>query len=414
MQRRRPPSRRRTRKDVRELTIERLNIQGEGIAGELSVPFALPGEVVRAAVSGRRAYASERLHDAQERFASRCPHFGLPGDGCGGCTLQHLGEERATGIKAERLLRAVRGVFPEAELTAVHRSPPKSRRRAKFSVTPAAAGLHRLAGSQTVGLRDCDVLRHELMATLSPLRKLSAGLRSSFDAEATLSGTGLDLALSAPDWDGLDVFERLSAFAEEEDLARLSLNGVPVAERRPPLVTFGGVPVTLPAGSFLQATEEGEAALQGEVLAACKGAGTVADLFSGLGTFALPLSQGAEVRAADSAGSASAALTRAAKQAKLPLTSEARDLYRRPLLASELRFDAVVFDPPRAGAAEQAAEIAKAAPRTVVAVSCNPQSLARDLSHFAATFRLDRLAMVDQFGWSPHVEAVVVLQRRVI
>ncbi|MCQ8185742.1 class I SAM-dependent RNA methyltransferase [Parvularcula maris] len=413
MQRRRPPKRRNRKAELRELTIDSLGSDGEGRAGGLSVPFALPGEKVVAEVTGRRGVVRERSATSPARAQPLCPHFGLPGDGCGGCTLQHLGASLAQELKERRLLDSVRTVFPDAVLAGVHTSPPRSRRRAKFSVTVEAAGFKQLAGRRVVPLEECAVLHPDLFALLRPLRGLARSLGTGFQAEATLAANGTDLALRT---EGLEVgpseLATLSAYAEEHDLARLALDGLPVSERRAPFVEFGGVPVSLPPGSFLQATDAGEKALQREVLTACKGAGRVADLFSGLGTFALPLAGGAEVIAADSEGSATDALSLAARRAGLPVTTEARDLYRRPLQAKELAVDAVVFDPPRAGAGEQAAEIAKARPGTVLAVSCNPQRLARDLRHFAATYDLTRLVLVDQFGWSPHIEGVAVLKRR--
>ncbi|GGY39760.1 RNA methyltransferase [Parvularcula lutaonensis] len=357
----------------------------------------------------------DRQTDAEDRHEPVCPHFGLPGDGCGGCLLQHLGADRALELKEERLLSAIRRFFPDAEIAAVHRSPPKSRRRAKLAVRPNAAGFRELAGKKIIDLQSCDVLHLEIFGLLAPLKELAKTLDETFDAQVTCTATGLDVAIEGIDESELSLRAReaLVDFAQERDLARLSVDGVPMAERRTPRIELGGVSVTVPSGVFLQATFEGEKALIGEVLAACKGAASVADLFCGLGTFALPLSARAKVFAVDAAGPAVASLDAAAKAADRPIEAEARDLFKRPLMAGALKpFGAIVFDPPRAGAGDQAAEIAASGAETIVAVSCNPQSLARDAEKLAAAYDLTRLALVDQFGWSPHVEAVAVFKRR--
>ncbi|NNU16384.1 class I SAM-dependent RNA methyltransferase [Parvularcula sp. ZS-1/3] len=415
MRPRRPTKRRRLKTEVRKLTVERLNAAGEGLAGDIRVPFALPGEEITATVEGGLARVKERHTDAPSRTKAPCKHFGLPGDGCGGCSLQHMGDEDALALKEDQLLRAVRSVYPDAEISATHRSPPRSRRRAKIAVRPEAAGFYRKAARTIVPLTECHVLRPELFAMLGPLRELSRKLGKPFEAQVTITGDGLDADLQGLDVAELELpqHEALAEFSESQSLARLSLEGSTVAERRPPTVRLGGIETQLPHGVFLQATEEGEAALVQEVLAATQGYDRVADLFSGMGTFALPISQHAEVYAADAQGPAIVSLDLAVKATERAITAEARDLFKRPVMAKDLAaYSAIVFDPPRAGAREQAPEIAGSGAARIVAVSCNPQTLARDLRHFAATYDLTRLVLVDQFGWSPHVEAVAVLDRR--
>ncbi|MEO1043252.1 MAG: hypothetical protein AAFX52_13280 [Pseudomonadota bacterium] len=385
----------------------------------MAIPFALPGEEVRVVVRGKRADVLARLSESTARHSPVCQHFGLPGDGCGGCTLQHWGEEAALTLKAEKLLAALRQSYPYAEINCYYRSPPKSRRRAKFAVTPQGVGFHRLSSREVVHLRTCDVLQETIVDLIKPLAALArdkhAELPPSFDAQATLTETGIDLAFHGVDEAQLSFAarERLAAFAEEHDLARLSADGVTAAERRVPLVTLGGVSVALPAGAFLQATKDGEVALTKEVLDAAVGAERPVDLYCGIGTFALPLSDGRDVVAVEGYGPAIDVLQTAAKAADRNVAALKRDLVARPLQASELQeFDMAVFDPPRAGAFEQARALSAARVPTIVAVSCNPATLGRDVSMFAADYDLTRLVMVDQFGWSSHIEAVAVFHRR--
>ena len=415
MRKRRPPKRRAPKGEKRLLTIDRLDDAGAGQSGTLSVPFALPGEQVEALVTGRTARVIQRLNEAKTRTKARCPHFGRPGDGCGGCTLQHLAPDAAHGLKTERLLSQVRSVYPEAELAAIHASPPQSRRRALFAIGPDRAGFRALGDRQVVPLTECLVVDPELFAELSPLRSLARTLGLSFDAQLTKTLAGIDMAMLDLDEATLDLKQResIAAFAAERGYARVTAGRIPLAEHRQPSMQFGGIPVAMPTGVFLQATEQGQAALTAEVLEACQGKSEIADLFAGLGTFSLPLSAQAAVTAVDSAGDAIEALQFAAKQSGRAIRAEARDLFKRPLMDEELKAcDAIVFDPPRAGAGLQAEEIAKSRAEVVVAVSCQPKTLARDLRPLAAAYNLTRLVLVDQFGWSAHIEAVAVLKRR--
>ncbi|NRA30216.1 MAG: class I SAM-dependent RNA methyltransferase [Parvularculaceae bacterium] len=414
MRKRRPPKRKAPKATLRTLTIEALSPEGEGIAQDIRVPFALAGEVVEAAVSGKRGHVRTIEQQSPQRQDPVCQHFGLPGDGCGGCTLQHLGEAASSDLKQHLLLNAIRKVFPDAQVAAVHQSAAQTRRRAKFAVRPGAAGFHALASRNIVRLAACDVLQADVLAMRQPLEQLAGRLGVSFEAQVTATDAGFDVALFDLGEDQLDLRQRdlLNAFAQDQDVARLTGDGITLSERRKPTLQFAGVPVEVPSGVFLQATQDGEAALIREVLDGLGNAQSVADLFSGLGTFSLPLSKGRSVHAVDVAGPAIAALDRAAKAAGRAVKAVARDLFARPLQGAELKgFDAVVFDPPRAGAGLQAKFLAEAAVPRVVAVSCNPATMARDLKPFAEGYTLERLVMVDQFRWSSHVEAVAVLRR---
>ena len=422
MARRGPPRRRKAPKAARtDLVIERLGAAGDGLAGEVAVPFALPGERVRAEVSGRKARLTEILAPSGARAAPPCRHFGLPGDGCGGCKLQHLDTEAYRAFKRDRLAAAVaRAGFSVPEI-AVHASPPRSRRRAKLAFERrrggVAAGFRALGTDRLVALEECRVLTPPLFDLARALPALVGVLPFERAAEAlvTMTDTGADVAVTGVDEAALPLPAREAAarIAGELDLARLSVGGVPLAERRTPALDLGGATVALPPAAFLQATREGEAALVRLVTEGLGGAAAVADLFCGVGTFALPVSRGARVLAAESDEASVTALSQAAKPAGRPVRAERRDLFARPLVPSELEgFGAVVLDPPRAGALAQCeALVASAVPR-VVYVSCNPDALARDLRALVPRYDLTRLALVDQFVWSPHIEAVAVLERK--
>lgn len=414
MRKRRPPKRRAPKAIKQTLTIKTLSAEGEGLAGDIRVPFALPGDVVTAAVSGKRGAVLDIHQRSPHRQPPACAHFGLPGDGCGGCTLQHLGDHASLDLKRARLLHHVRKIFPDAEIAAVFQSQAHSRRRAKFTVRPGSAGFHALASNRVVRLQSCEVLHLDVLNFRQPLEQLANQLSLSFEAQVTLTDNGADVAMMGVGEDQLDLRQRdvLNGFAQDQDLARLTVDGITLSEQRKPFLQFGGLPVDVPSGVFLQATRDGEAVLIQEVIAGVAEATVVADLFSGLGTFTLPLSDGRSVHAVDVAGPAIDALDNTAKAAGRNIRAEARDLFARPFQGQELAgFDAVVFDPPRAGAGVQATFLADAGIPRVVAVSCNPATLARDLKPFANGYHLERLVLVDQFRWSVHIEAVAVLRR---
>ncbi|MFQ3664611.1 MAG: methyltransferase [Sphingomonadaceae bacterium] len=276
-------------------------------------------------------------------------------------------------------------------------------------------GAHRL-----VDLLECPVLVPGLFALVAPLRALLSAVlpaKGVVSISMTATDNGPDVLIANLAAEGLPVIEALTEFAGAHGLSRLSVEGPAGLETivapGDPAVRLGGVAVTLPPGAFLQATADGEAALVAAVLEACAGAPRVADLFCGVGTFALPLAAGAQVLAVDAAGPSVSALARAARKAGRPVETLHRDLFRRPMTAAELaRFDAVVFDPPRSGAAQQSAEIAASGVPVVVAVSCNPATFARDAERLVAGgYRLERLLPVAQFRWSTHVELAAVFRR---
>jgi 23S rRNA (uracil1939-C5)-methyltransferase len=390
-------------------TVVRLAARGDGVtSGGRYVAGVAPGDGVR--FDGDVVTIEPGPHHQ----TPPCRHF----PECGGCQLQQVDDAAYADWLAARIVHALQtqGVEPQ-RVEPVHLSPPRSRRRASLRAVRRGGrvelGFNAEGSHQIVDMHECHILRPELFALVAPLRELLGGLLGEGQGGGvtmTLVEGSVDLLLSNLDARPLAAIERLTAFALAQGLARLAVEtaaGIDViAQAGEPAVRLDGVAVTLPPAAFLQATLDGEAALQAAVLAATAGAKACADLFCGVGTFALPLSRTARVHAVDAAGPAVEALGAAAKAAGRRVATEHRDLFRRPLRSDELkRFDAVVIDPPRAGAAAQMAEIAKARVPTVAAVSCNPNTFARDAALLTdAGYRLERLWPVGQFRWSTHVE----------
>jgi 23S rRNA (uracil1939-C5)-methyltransferase len=411
-----------------ELRIDKLGSEGVGVARldgkPVLVPGALPNERVRARVAGGQAVIAALLEASPDRVAPPCRHFGT----CGGCALQHLAWQPYLDFKRGLVVDALRRQgLGDAPVGAIAASPPGSRRRATLEAKRAGGtlllGFHGRASHHIVDLGECPVLLPELARLLAPLRTLLGRLLPAGGGATVQLGAGpggVDLGLILPVMPELEQLERLTAFAEAEDLARLwwrvgEMAPMPAAQRRSLGLRFGAVPVDPPSGGFLQATAAGEAALSAAVVEALAAADRVADLFAGCGTFALALGLRAELHAVEGDGAALAALSAAARRAGLgPVTTERRDLDARPLLVPELkRFDAVLFDPPRAGAKAQVEQLAGSAVPVVVGVSCNPATFARDARILVdGGYRLESVLPVDQFVWSPHVELVGRFRRQ--
>ncbi|UKJ73982.1 class I SAM-dependent RNA methyltransferase [Azospirillum brasilense] len=423
----------RTASRTAEVTVTEVGARGDGIAvldgAKLFVPLTVPGDRVRVAVKeaanakgdGLRADLLEILKPGPGRAVPPCSHFGT----CGSCTLQHM-EDAAyaawkVGLVQGALARVGLGAAP---LEPLSRTPPAARRRARFAALKRGRrvwlGFNERMSHRLTDLTECPVLRPGLFALVEPLRGLLLSVLpdgGGCDVIATDLEGGIDLVLVGPRSLDRAARERLVAFGEAEGVARISWQAdergtsEPIAHRRPLAVSFAGLPVTPPPGAFLQASAEGEAALVAAVLANIGEPKRVADLFAGLGTFAVPLAQRAAVHAVEGDAPALAALNKAA--GALRLTTERRDLFENPLTAKELaRFDAVVFDPPRAGATAQAQALAGSKVPRVVAVSCNPATFARDARTLVDSgYVLSRVYPVDQFLWSAHVEVVGVFGR---
>lgn len=402
-----------------KLTVDRLGHLGDAVApGPVFIPGALPGEVVEGEVTAGRMEAPAILEPSPHRRRAPCAHY----KACGGCALMHATDAFVADWKVAIVMAALAGQGISAPEPELHTSPERSRRRAvvagRRTKKGAVAGFHGRASGTLVDVADCLVMDPRLVAKLPLVRQLTelgGSRKGEMTFTLTLTEGGIDLAASGGKPLEPALFSQLAALAEGADLARLTWDGEPVAARRPATQRFGKALVLPPAGSFLQATREGEAALVDLVRQSVAGARRVADLFSGAGTFTLPLASDAELHAAESDKEMIAALLQGARQTQglHRVTAEARDLFRRPLLPDELAgFDAIVLDPPRAGAEAQVREIAASAVARLAYVSCNPVTFARDARILAdAGFVLTMLAVVDQFRWSPHVELAAAFTR---
>ena len=387
--------------------IVRVAARGDGVTAD--------GRHAALASPGDRLLADGSVEAGPRHHPPRCPHFPR----CGGCQLQHLLDADYAAFVTERVANALTAQGIETELRPPALSPPRSRRRARLGAVRqgrrVTLGFREERSHRLVDVRDCAILDPALFALLKPLRGLLSCLgaqRRPLEVELALADQGPAVTLAGVEWQGLEAADAFAAFGRGHEVARLSVleDGASIAlwEPEPVTVTLGGVAVPLPHGAFLQATAEGEAALVAGVVEAVGGASRVADLFAGLGTLAMPLSARATVRAVEAARDPLAALLGAARAAGRPVETEHRDLYRRPLTAAELgRFDAVVLDPPRAGAEAQVADLARSGVPVVAYASCNPASFARDAAVLvAAGWRMDWVRPVGQFLWSTHVELV--------
>lgn len=398
------------RSAVTELLIRRLGHQGDGIAeGPVFVPMALPGERVEGAVDGDRMLDARILTPSPDRVRAPCPHYRT----CGGCAVMHASDAFVANWKVEIIRTALEAHGIEAPIRPIATSPPRSRHRAVLAGTRtkknALVGFHARRSGVIVPITECLVLAPELLATLPALAevtRLGASRSAVLGLAVTLTETGVDLHVTGGK--PLDEALRTALPQVSGAFARLTWDEETVFANAPPMVRMGAARVSLPPGAFLQATAEGEAALLSAVIEAVGDASRIADLFAGCGTFALPLAARAAVHAVEGERSLLMALDDAARHAPAlrPVTTEMRDLFRRPLLPDELaRFDAVVVDPPRAGAEAQMAQLALAKPHRIAMVSCNPVTFARDVGMLiTAGYRLNWVQPVDQFRWSPHVE----------
>ena len=405
---------------MQTIRIERLGAQGDGVAeAGVFAPFTLPGETVRGEAAAGRIARPEILEASPHRTAPPCPHFGT----CGGCALQHASDAFLAGWKRDQIASALaaRGLG-DVEIRETIVSPPRSRRRATFAARrtkkTVLAGFHGRGDSEIIPIDACHLVAPALLSALPAVEdaaRLGASRKKAIRALATTTEGGVDLAIE--DAKPLERQELIdaAALAERYDLARLSWNGEVVALRRPPAQPFGDARVEPAPGGFLQATREGEEAIAAAVVEAVGEAGRIADLFAGCGAFALRLAVAAEVLAIEGDAAAVAALE--AGWRRTPglkrVSTEVRDLFRRPLLPIEMDgLDAIVIDPPRAGAEAQCVEIAKGGPPVVAAVSCNPATFGRDARILVdGGYRLEWAQPVDQFRWSPHTELAALFRR---
>ncbi len=386
--------------------IVRIASRGEGVTADgCHAPLAAPGDWL---------LEDGTVEPGPDHATPPCRHF----PACGGCQLQHLSDTGYARYITDRITHALHAQgIDTPEMDAPHLSPPRTRRRASMRAERrgkhVVLGFNEGASNNIVDLTDCVILLPELFALLAPLRRLLTALLNDRErAGVTLTRTdqGVDVLLSGFEVVGLAAVEALSAFGEANRLARLSLDeGYGSSVRYAPgdvTITLSGVPVGLPEGAFLQATADGELALVRAVRAAVSGAASVADVFAGIGTFALALP--GKVHAVEGARDAVLALASTRR-----VTVEHRDLFRRPLAPAELnRFDGIVLDPPRAGAKEQIDSLAQSDVARIAYVSCNPATFARDAKTLIdGGYMLAKITPVGQFRWSTHVELAAAFSR---
>jgi len=386
--------------------VVRIAARGDGVtASGKHISFGVPGDTVG---------DDGALIEGPHHQVPPCRHF----PECGGCQLQHVDDEAYRGYLVSRVETALVQHGLKTEVREPHLSPPNSRRRATLRALRIGKGVvigfNAAKSHRIVDMRENYILRRELVQLIAPLRELLGEIlqtKRTGEVQLTLVDQGVDLLVKGVEPEGYEAMEALTAFCEREGLARFSidhgLGPEPIYEPVPATVTLSGTPVQFPVGGFLQATEDGEAALVNCVREAVCDGQRVADLFAGLGTFALAIS--GKVYAAEASRQAVLALIRSAPN----LAVEHRDLYRRPLDASELKnFDAVILDPPRAGAEEQVMSLAASSVEKIAYVSCNPATFARDSRLLAdGGYKLAWIRPVGQFRWSTHVELAAAFVR---
>ena len=398
-----------------KLTIVRLGHHGDGIAdgpsGPVYVPRTLPGEQVEGTLTADRLEDVRIVTPVADRVKAPCVHAKT----CGGCMMQHASDDLVARWKEGIVAGALAGQGLTAPLRPILTSPPRSRRRATLSARRTRGGTllgFHMRGSDTIlPVPQCQLLDPALIATFPALEgivRLGGTRASEMQLTVTHLTGGPDVVVTGGKPADAALRMDLARLAEAHGLSRLTWEAETVALRAQPVMFFGSARVTPPPGAFLQATAHGEAALLAAVAEAVGPARHIADLFAGCGTFALPLSAQAEVTAVEGEAAMVAALDKGWRGATglKRLTTQTRDLFRRPLEPDELPgFDAVVIDPPRAGAEAQTAAIARARVPVVAMVSCNPATFARDAKVMVqAGYRIDWVQPVDQFRWSPHVE----------
>ncbi|MER9318214.1 class I SAM-dependent RNA methyltransferase [Mesorhizobium sp. M0659] len=401
-------------------TIKRLGSQGDGVAetetGELFIPFTLPGETVTAARERDRAMLMAVLETSPLRIDPACRHF----TECGGCAVQHLQADAYQQWKRDKVVHALKGIA--GDIGALVPCAPHTRRRvvlaARRANTGMLLGFHRHLSPEIIPIEECPISLPEIVAALDRLRSVAdlvCATTKSFRMAVTVTGSGLDVAVYESGKLGENQRRVASNFIMANGFARLSIDDEIVIEPKKPVVMFGTVAVAIPPGAFLQATQAAEQTMADLVGGHLKRARKVADLFAGCGSFALRLAAKSEVHAVEGDAAALSALDRGSRFATglKRVTGERRDLFRRPLTFKELNaFDGVVFDPPRAGAEDQSKQIARSDVPFVAAVSCNPVTLARDLRILIdGGYILKSVTPIDQFLWSPHVEAVALLEK---
>lgn len=393
--------------------IERIAARGDGVTAD--------GRHVMGGVPGDRVRDDGIIIPGPNRTEPVCRHFGK----CGGCQLQHVAEPALAEFVRDRVVGGLEGQEVRyGDVLPAQLSPAQSRRRAALTALrtgkQVAVGFNAAQSNQIVDMRMCPLLLPELFALIAPVRELLVMIaqpRRPVKVKMQMLDQGVELILEGVKAEGLDAAMALQDFAGAHRLARFAIDqgdGLEILwQPEPPTMRFGDVTVEVPPFAFLQPTATGQAALIDAVTRAIGDAGAVADLFAGVGTFALSVQAGRKIYAAEGARDAIAALTGAANRARALVATEHRDLFRRPLVPAELnRFGAVILDPPRAGAEEQVKQLAGSTTPVIAYVSCNPASFARDAKMLVeGGYSLDWVQPVGQFRWSTHVELAARFSR---
>jgi 23S rRNA (uracil1939-C5)-methyltransferase len=414
---------------VERLTIDHLGHRGDGVSLDgrepIYVPYTLPGETVE--VEQVPGHHPDRRHllavdvPSPERIAPFCPHFGI----CGGCAIQHWAAEPYHSWKRNIVVETLAQAGLDCEVAPLVDAHGAGRRRITLhgrlgTHEVLKVGFAAMSSHDVIPIDRCPILDPALhgaieaaWALAEPLTRKMA-VAKPLDIQITATSNGLDIDVRGSGPLPAPMIAALSRVAEQHRLARLTRHGELVLQRLPPTVRMGRAEVTLPPGSFLQATVAGEETLAALVIERIGRAKEIADLFCGVGPFALRLAEKARVTAFDSDAGAIASLAKAAHAPGLkPIKAEPRDLFRRPLVPQELRdVEAVVFDPPRQGAQAQALKLAASKVPAVIAVSCNPATFARDARLLVdGGYRIETVVPVDQFRHTPHVELVARFTR---
>jgi 23S rRNA (uracil1939-C5)-methyltransferase len=421
----------RSRRELVEVSVERLGAQGDGVAhcegAPVFLPFTIPGDRVRVRLGapragGREGRVVEWLSSGPGRAEPHCRHFSR----CGGCALQHLDPAFYRAAKLDALRTTLGRVGINPDLVQPLRVVPPQRRRARLALTrprdprlPGRIGFRERHRHELVDLAECPVLEPALFDLVGQLKRAIRDLLEpggAAEAMLTRTDSGIDVLFETGKRPALAALEALAQLAEHCDLARvvwrLAAEEILVVERRPVRVLLSGVAVPFPPGAFLQASAAAETILLEEVGAGIGPRRPILDLFAGLGTLTFAFAGDGPVHAVEGDERATAALTQAAA-GRQEITVERRDLARNPLPPAALAgYAAVVFDPPRAGAARQAEALASSTIATVVAISCNPATFARDAAQLiGGGFRIERVTPIDQFVWTPHLELAAVFRR---
>ncbi len=405
------------------VTITALGHSGDGIAeiaGErIFVPFTLPGEIVEIERHGTRGNTTRIVEPSPDRVEPICRHFGT----CGGCAIQHMRRDAYLEWKRDQTASAFRqrgiaiGVAPVVPIAT------GTRRRAVFSAIKAGnrtiLGYHRRGSSDIVDIEECPILLPRLVASRRAFAGIAAiAIEGTKEARVTVlaADNGYDVAVQGGGKMTRPRLDALGKIAANPEIARLTVDGTEIFRNRTPEVAVGDDAVLFPTpGGFMQAAAPAEAAMAEAVIASVGKARSVADLFAGIGTFSMRLARNAPVAAFEGDQRLVAALEAAASRTRglKPTVTRRRDLFVNPLSPTELAaFGAVVFDPPAAGAKAQAEAIARSGVPRVVAVSCNPATLARDSRILIdGGYVLEQVLPIDQFLFSAEIEAIATFGR---